>query len=401
LKLASLSQAREVHVVTYKDGKLSGRAWPEHGIAKGFICLVFNEEECVRLVLDAVPEHPLKSSGTLVRWSHLYRLRRHDDTAEAFAQKLLRRLDNFLAIAFHRYLSGKSRKVAISLDMFDERSASPGLPVHLRPLDPFDYDRTGNSAFPARMLVEGAYSDRIKITAHVWPPNSTAAAYKLPGGASSRQGFYFYRNNRLIQAGGWNGIREAEPHSSLARLEIDIGAELDVDVSLDVKKMEIQLPPELAKAIVRAQTAAGIDFKKYISLANDAYRKRAYTDAELPLIPSKGLPAPLVDFLHKELRIKATTKHHDLRIAWRKLSKDRFFDIDRDGGHLYINQTYRNQLQHGLTGSSADVPVLKCLLFLVLEDALSSERMGSKLRERLEQVNRILVRAVRFERSPE
>jgi hypothetical protein len=331
----------------------------------------------------------------------LYRLRRHQDTAEEFAQKLLKRLENFLALAFHRFLSGRLRKIAISLDVFDQHSDSAGLPVQIKPLDPFGYDRSGNPAFPLQMSVDGPYSDRIKVMAHIWPPNSATPAYRLPGGANSRQGFYFYRNNRLIQAGGWNGLREAEPHSSLARLEVDIAAELDVHVSLDVKKMEIQLPPDLAKSLLRAQTATGIDFKKYISLANDAYRKRAVTDAELPLIPSGGLPATLVTFLHKELRIKATTKHHDLKIGWRKLDSGLFFDIDRDGGNLYINQAYRKQLQHGLAGSSADLPVLKCLLFLVLEDALSSERMGSKMRERLEQINRILVRAVRFERCPE
>ncbi|WP_440639411.1 ATP-binding protein [Bradyrhizobium sp. PUT101] len=401
LKLASLSQAREVQVVTRKDGKISGREWPEHGIAQGFVCKVFDEEECFRLVHDAVPERPLERSGTIVKWSNLYRLRRHQDTAEEFAQKLLKRLENFLSIAFHRFLSGRPRKLTITLDVFDQHSNSAGLPVQVRPLDPFGYDRSGNPAFPLQMSVDGPYSDRIKVIAHIWPPNSTAPAYRLPGGANSRQGFYFYRNNRLIQAGGWNGIREAEPHSSLARLEVDIAAELDVDVSLDVKKMEIQLPPDLAKALLRAQTTTGIDFKKYISIANDAYRKRAVTDGELPLIPSGGLPATLVTFLHKELRIKATTKHHDLKIGWRKLDNELFFDIDRDGGNLYINQAYRKQLQHGLAGSSADVPVLKCLLFLVLEDALSSERMGAKMRERLEQINRILVRAVRFERSPE
>jgi Histidine kinase-, DNA gyrase B-, and HSP90-like ATPase len=401
LKLASLSQAREVQVITCKDGRLSGRAWPEHGIAQGFVCRIFDDAECARLVHDAVPGHPLKGSGTLVRWSNLYRLRRHQDTAEEFAQRLLKRLENFLSIAFHRYLSGRPRRIAITLDIFGEGESAAGLPVSVKSLNPFGYDRSGNSAFPTKMAVDGPYKDRISVTAHIWPPNSAAPAYRLPGGANSRQGFYFYRNNRLIQAGGWNGIREAEPHSSLARLEVDIGAALDVDVSLDVKKMEIQLPPDLAKAILHARTAAGIDFKKYLALANDAYRKRAVTDAELPLIPSRGLPSPLVEFLHKELRIKATTKHHDLRIVWKKLGKGSFFDIDRDGGNLYINQTFRKQLQHGLAGSSADVPVLKCLLFLVLEDALSSERIGSKSRGRLEQINRILVRAVRYERCPE
>ncbi len=141
--------------------------------------------------------------------------------------------------------------------------------------------------------------------------------------------------------------------------------------------------------------------KKYLSMAEDAYRKRKLSEAELPLIPSFGLPSDLKRFLHNELRIKATAKHRDLKISWKPLDDELFFEIDRDGGYLYLNRQYRKQLLHGLQGSAADVPVVKCLLFLVLKDAIGSERMGSKIRDRVEQVNRILVQAVKYERSSE
>jgi hypothetical protein len=65
----------------------------------------------------------------------------------------------------------------------------------------------------------------LDLEAHIWPSNSTGLGYKLGGGkVAERQGFYFYRNDRLIQAGGWNKWREsdAEPHSSLARVKINI-----------------------------------------------------------------------------------------------------------------------------------------------------------------------------------
>jgi hypothetical protein len=251
------------------------------------------------------------------------------------------------------------------------------------------------------MSLDGGYRDRISMRAHIWPPNSTAAEYKLPGGANARQGFYFYRKDRLIQGGGWNGLREAEPHASLARLEIDMAPDFDLEVSLDVKKVEIQLPPKLADAIRKAKTKSGIDFKRYLSIADEAYRKRQIQHGDLPLIPSIGLPANLSRFLHDELRIKATTKHRDLKIIWDDLEEHLFFDIDRDRGLLFLNRLFRRQLLHGLPGSSADIPVVKCLLFLVLEEALSSERMGPKIRERFDQVNRILVEAIKYERLPE
>jgi hypothetical protein len=398
LKLASLSQAKEVSVLTAKNGRLSGRAWLEKGIASGFTSTIFDADECEKLIKQIVPDRPLKRSGTLVWWSRLYRVGQgHADPAE-HAQKLMRRLENHLSLAFHRFLSGRPRKVSVELDIFDQAVGNPGLPRPLDSLDPFGYAETGHKGFPAVMSCDDGYSDRIAINAHVWPPNSDAPGYNLPGGVNSRQGFYFYRNNRLIQGGGWNGIREVEPHASLARIEIDIASGFDVEVSLDVKKVEIQLPPALVKSIQKAKTSSGLDFKKYLSIADDTYRTRKITESELPVIPSAGLPAVLRGFLHKELRIKATTKHRDLKIQWAEFDDDSFFDIDRDNGYLYLNRSYRKQLSHGLPGSSADIPIVKCLLFLVLEDVLASERMGPKIRERIEQVNRILVAAVKHER---
>jgi hypothetical protein len=401
LKLASLSQAKEVRVLTVKENRLSGRAWLEHGIAAGFTCTVFDTSECKQLLAEVTPDRRIRPSATVVWWSRLYRVGQNDANPEEHAQKLMHRLGNYLSLAFHRFLSGRLRKVNIKLDIFDQKLGKPGIPIDLDPLDPFGYEQSGQKGFPAAMFLGGDDRDRMSIEAHIWPPNSVAPEYKLPGGANSRQGFYFYRNHRLIQGGGWNGIREAEPHSSLARLAIDMASDFDVEVSLDVKKVEIQLPPALITSIQKAKTSSGIDFKKYLSIADETYRTRRIMEAELPLIPSQGLPSELKTFLHHELRIKATAKHRDLKFEWKDLDKESFFEIDRDSGYLYLNRAYRRQLLHGLPGSSADIPVVKCLLFLILDDAISSERMGPKIREKLEQVNRILAEAVRYERYSE
>jgi hypothetical protein len=401
LKLASLSQAKEFRVVTSRGKGLFGRAWLEHGIADGFACTVFDPDECASLISEVTPDRVFKPSATVVWWSHLYRVGQFHSNPEEGVQKLVRRLERYLSLAFHRFLSGKPRKVTMTLDVFDEAAGRAGIPVPIDPLDPFAYDHSGNDDFPAALLLESSYKDQVKVNAHIWPPNSEAPEYRLPGGSNARQGFYFYRNNRLIQGGGWNGMREAEPHSSLARLQIEMAPDFDVDISLDVKKVEIQIPPDLANAIRKAKTKTGVDYKKYLALADEAYRKRQVTDSELPLIPSVGLPSDLARFLHDQLRLKKTAKHRDLKFVWEELEDDQFFDIDRDRGLLYLNVKLRRQLMHGLPGSSADIPVLKCLLFFVLEEALASERMGPKIRERYDQINRILLEAVKYERVSE
>lgn len=397
LKLASLSQAKALKVYTWQQGHLCGRGWLEDGISRGFSSSIFSAEECREAFSTLAAEIPDCNSGTLVHWSHLFRLRSVDGDSDGQSQKLLRRLQNHLALSFHRFLAGRARKVKITLDVYDAVRRSAGLPIKVMALNPFGYERTGQSDFPAEMAVD--IDQPLSIKAHIWYPNSTQPEYKLPGGANSRQGFYFYRNNRLIQAGGWNGIREAEPHSSLARVEVDIGSALDVQLSLDVRKAEIQLPPHMVSAILNARTESGVDFKKYLSLAKLAYSSRTRTNGELPIFPADGLPAELREMLREELRIPGVAKHRKLRFEWANLDDDEFFRVDRDHDTLSLNRRYRHQLLHGLSGSAADVPVVKCLLFLLLRDAFYSERVGSKLRERLEQANRILIAAVKHERG--
>jgi len=396
LKLASLSQAKALTVYTWRGGTVAGRGWLEDGISKGFSSTILSQSECKHAVRTLSKDFPHLPTGTLVHWSHLYRIRIPRGDIAEHAQKLLRRLQNHIGIAFHRFLGRTTRKVRIRLDVLNADQGSAGLPKAVAPLNPFGYERSGNPDFPDEMKIDANLP--IAVRAHIWPANSDLKEYKLPGGANSRQGFYFYRNDRLIQAGGWNGIREAEPHSSLARVEIDVGPQLDLEFSLDVKKAEIQLPPHLIAAIEKARTASGVDFKKYLGLAKSAYSSRARRNAELPLIPGDGLPAVLREAMRQELRIPGVSRIRKLRFEWAELCNEEFFQLDRENDVLLLNRAFRRQLLHGLPGSSADIPVVKCLLFMLLRDAFYSERLGSKLRERLDQANRILLAAVRYER---
>jgi hypothetical protein len=397
LKLASLSQAKELRVYSLHSGKLSGRGWLEDGIRKGFSSSIFDDKECRDSIAKIVPDCSWKKSGSLVWWSNLYRVGQNYEAPDVHAQKLLERLVDYLSLAFHRFLSGNPRKIKIILDVFDAEKRISGVPVHVDPLNPFGYEGTGRKGFPAKMIIEGDYADKFDITAHIWPPNSDKAEYKLPGGANSRQGFYFYRNNRLIQGGGWNGLREAESHMSLARLEVDMAPDFDVEVSLDVKKVEIQLPHKVVTAIKGAKTESGIDFSKYLRIADEAYRTKPVTEDELPVIPSAGLPEELRRFMHREFQIEKTTRHRNLKIAWAELDHELFFEVDRERDVLYLNQHYRKKLTNGRNRSATNLPVLKCLLFLFLKDELHSEKWGSRICAKIDKANRILVRAMNCE----
>lgn len=64
------------------------------------------------------------------------------------------------------------------------------------------------------------------------------------------QGFYIYREGRLIHYGGYLGIwRADDPHWSLFRIEFDFGEELDEAFYVDVKKSRILLDPALEEGL--------------------------------------------------------------------------------------------------------------------------------------------------------
>ena len=86
----------------------------------------------------------------------------------------------------------------------------------------------------------------VTITAYVLPRQADFSTPKAKEDAKisvNTEGFYVYRENRLIHYGDWLGMFSNEPHYSLLRVEFSFGAELDNAFNVDIKKSRI-LPAE-------------------------------------------------------------------------------------------------------------------------------------------------------------
>ena len=59
------------------------------------------------------------------------------------------------------------------------------------------------------------------------------------------QGFYIYRQGRLIHNGSWLGLRQQEPHGTLARVMLSFNHELDEAFDVDLKKSQILINNEI------------------------------------------------------------------------------------------------------------------------------------------------------------
>jgi hypothetical protein len=95
----------------------------------------------------------------------------------------------------------------------------------------------------------------VSMQAHVLPHRDKLTAKEFednagPAGWTAQQGFYVYRNERLLVAGGWLGLggsrawNREEAHR-LARIRLDIPNTADADWKIDVRKSTARPPVSL------------------------------------------------------------------------------------------------------------------------------------------------------------
>lgn len=96
----------------------------------------------------------------------------------------------------------------------------------------------------------------MKIKGYILPHKSklTEEEYKKAEGINgwnAQQGFYIYRNERLLVAGDWLGMFRKEDHYKLARIMVDLPNTTDGMWQLDIKK-SVAIPPQEIKEQLRA-----------------------------------------------------------------------------------------------------------------------------------------------------
>lgn len=244
LKTASLSQCRNLTVVALKDGSMSAFSWDLDKIHQtGKWSLM----ELEASDLGQAPEIKLLSdqgAGALIIWSKLDRATEGDAIkAQSFDNKMNVVADH-LALVFHRYLKDEEKVLNLKIQ------------INSRPVsafDPFLINSTRTQLLPEdSFFVDG---EVIKVKPFILPAVSKMSAkeLRLVGGEESLrrgQGFYVYRNKRLIIWGEWFGLARKDELGKLARVRIDVPTKLDRLWTVDVKK-SAAFPPEIVRKNLR------------------------------------------------------------------------------------------------------------------------------------------------------
>lgn len=253
LKTASLSQCRRLEMVT-KTAETStflGRTLDLDFIqaTDDWVTLDSSEEDYARDLYELLET----DTGTVVQWKKLDRLLPEKSPEGGWAKRriesLATRLNNHLAMIFHRFLSGElDRKIFITVN---------GKQVEA--WDPFCRDEPNTSQLEENKyeVEQDGISDKVTLRRYLLPSRedfSSREAFEAASGLekwNKQQGIYIYRADRLVQWGGWSGIRTIDEHTKLARASIDFNTSLDSVFNINVAKMRVVLPSQLRKMLER------------------------------------------------------------------------------------------------------------------------------------------------------
>lgn len=239
LKTASLAQCRKLTVVSKKGEEISARKWDLDYVRerKDWALLCLNSGEYN--LLPHFEDLQKQENGTLVIWNVFDRLGAGDVSLENAMNNKIAHVREHLSLVFHRYLSGEKGLKKVSIFINDD-----AVIAH----DPFLTSSSTIYQDDERFDINGS---KVYVRSYVLPHISRLTheeINKLGGkeGLTKNQGFYVYRNKRLLTWGTWFRLRRKDELSKLARIRVDIPNSLDDLWTLDIKK-STAIPPEIVK----------------------------------------------------------------------------------------------------------------------------------------------------------
>lgn len=261
LKTASFSQCRRLTVVSkVMSGKVVARCWDLDYV---------NKTREWRLLKTIEPEpltflnETILDQGTIVLWQKMDHVTGHarsdDDKAYRRFLEAIDKVKQHLEMVFHRYLERPN-----------------GLKIWVNghsvtAWDPFLRSEKATQELPVEKLI--CDGKELSVMPYVLPHLSkiTQDTHRRAAGSNgwnAQQGFYVYRNERLLVGGEWLGLGfQKEEHYKLARIQIDLPNSMDGEWQIDVKKSRAK-PPGYLK----------VDLKRIASLTRECavgiYRHR-------------------------------------------------------------------------------------------------------------------------------
>lgn len=251
MKSASLSQCRCLTVVSFEGKKLNGYTWDYNHILETQDWMI---QELDKNEIDKLPYiEKLKEQkiGTLVIWQD-FDVIFNSSGGQVYSTlvELRSSLENTLALIYHRYLTGiGTQRLHIFINELDIKPQDPFLEQHPK--------TTVKKEIELDIKDSNGIERMIKIRPFILPfaTELKEKDKQLIGGIENlraKQGFYIYRNKRLIIWGTWFGMKQRAELTKNARIRVDIPNSLDDIWSIDIKKQQASIPKQILHRLKKA-----------------------------------------------------------------------------------------------------------------------------------------------------
>lgn len=241
LKSASSSQCKEFTVASKKGNQINAYKWDLNSLTDS------NEWYCLELdgnEIEGLPNIGLlkkQKSGTLVIWENFdVAYKKNNGKVRDYIVDEMDEADKHIRLVFHRFLNRKVNQVKIFINNYQLEGYDPFLENHPKK----------DSKKPSPITIGDS---TIYITQYILPHQTDLSDLDIEklGGIESlrnKQGFYIYRNDRLIIYGTWFGLNTSSINSELykyGRIKVDIPNTLDDMWEVDIKKQNATIPKQI------------------------------------------------------------------------------------------------------------------------------------------------------------
>ncbi|QHE68596.1 hypothetical protein GFS60_02130 [Rhodococcus sp. WAY2] len=395
MKAASLSQARMLRVWSRATGQLAQGRMIDTTDGQGrHTVSVLDSAQVAQQLDDTAPRFPF-TTGTIVEWRGIksFLMSADRDEQVSWLEQTINDVRSHLGVVFHRLIDAE--RVSITVDVYDTEAGRAGAPRTVNALDPFRYPYPGDTQYP-RPLTLSLSGSLATAMAHLWPARSNAPEFRLHGiPGREHQGLYVYRHDRLLQAGGWNGVVRGRPDYGLARIAIDLDAQLMRHFTINPEKSEVTLDATASAALDQAVFADGDgNFQSYLADAESVMRSaRKRQPRPISVVePASGLPEDVLDSFSDALEF--TVADDPVSIGWRSLARDKFFEVNLETRTLWLNARFRRDLLGRRSLDPTDAPVLKSLLFLLTSEMFEGVRHSARQKDKMQAWQEVLLSAM-------
>lgn len=248
MKTASFSMAKKLLVISKKNSTISNAEWNLNTVASEDKWEISEYDESdISMILESIDTYTQYNNwkqGTLIIISELDRLidETNIEKSKKNFYKMIRNIKSHIAITFHRFMEEDALKISVNGNK-------------LEAWNPFWIKSPATMELAREELFDG--KNEVVVEPYILPHKSkynSEEEFKEAAGVKDwrgHQGFYVYRNRRLLVYGTWFGKFKKEPAYNLARIKLDMSADSDFEWDIDIKKSKATLPVAIEEQITQ------------------------------------------------------------------------------------------------------------------------------------------------------